>query len=117
MKKLMTTLSLLAISLTVSVSQAGMLTQTQAMSKEQAKNVAIVHARVIGAEADIQVSSRMNYLPKYNVSYVSHLKYDGDASGKYQVVVDRVEMFRSCKITVNINDISGALESKEIACR
>ncbi|MEK2688634.1 hypothetical protein [Bdellovibrio sp. GT3] len=117
MKKMVTAFGMMMMALTVSVSQAGMLTQTQAMSKEQAKNVAIVHARVIGAEADIQAASRLGYLPKYTVSYVSQLRYDGEAAGSYQVVVDRAEMFRACKITITMNDVTGALENKQVACR
>ncbi|WP_413584186.1 hypothetical protein [Bdellovibrio sp. HCB274] len=116
MKKTVTALGVMAMLLTVSVSQAGMLTQTQAMTKEQAKNVAIVHARVIGAEADIQAAARLGYLPKYSVNYVAQLRYDGDSSGRYQVVVDRTERYRQCKISITMNDVSGALESKQITC-
>lgn len=91
-------------------------TNIAAISKDQAKNVALVHARVMGANADINASVRLNSMPKYFVSAMVHRPYDSEA-GAYQVVVNRKESWQNCKMNLLINDRTGELLKKSTVCQ
>ncbi|MFM6928030.1 MAG: hypothetical protein ACKOX6_06165 [Bdellovibrio sp.] len=91
-------------------------TNIAAISKEQAKNVALVHARVIGANADINASVRLNSMPKYAVGAMAHTRYDSDA-GAYQVIVNRSESWQNCKMVLVVHDRTGELLKKSMVCR
>lgn len=91
-------------------------TNIAAISKDQAKNVALVHARVIGANADINASVRLNSMPKYSVGAIAHTRYDSDA-GAYQVIVNRSESWQNCKMILMVHDRTGELLKKTTVCR
>ncbi|MBO9666190.1 MAG: hypothetical protein J7501_05200 [Bdellovibrio sp.] len=92
-------------------------TSARTLSQQQAKDVAIVHARVLAANTDIAATIRTGVAPRYSVSYVSHLQYDGDSSGSFQVSVERKEAWQSCRMNLTIHDQTGELLQKSGSCR
>ena len=91
-------------------------TNIAAISKDQAKNVALVHARVMGATADINASVRLNSMPKYSVGAIAHTRYDSEA-GAYQVIVNRSETWQNCKMILLVHDRTGELIKKTTVCQ
>ncbi|WP_413288821.1 hypothetical protein [Bdellovibrio sp. HCB337] len=86
------------------------------ISRDQARSIALIHARAMNASEDVNIAVRLNAEPKYDVSYTSHFKYDEDPSGTYRVIVDRSVSYQTCKMTLTINDRTGQLVEKSVSC-